>query len=78
MTMPKVAKTAQVQQPRARKTREGYRYIQLLVPDTRRPEFVEECKRQWELIADADEAGEDAELLQFLDDALASTEGWTA
>ena len=76
MAMPKATKTGQVQQPRARKTREGYRYVQLLVPDTRRPEFVAECKRQWELIAKADEA--DTELMQFLEDAAASIEGWTA
>lgn len=78
MAMSKAARVFQVQQFRDQKKREGYRFIQLMVPDTRRPEFIAECKRQWDLIADADEAGEDAELLQFLDDALASTEGWTA
>ena len=54
----------------------GLRPVQIWVPDTRRPGFAAECSRQARLAAQADRA--DPELLQFLDDALASTDGWAA
>ena len=54
----------------------GLRPVQIWVPDTRRPDFAAECSRQAHLAAQADRA--DPELLQFLDDALASTDGWAA
>lgn len=52
----------------------GLRPVQLWVPDTRRPDFAEECRRQCLLVAQADNA--DAELEQFMDDALADLDGW--
>lgn len=54
----------------------GLRPVQIWAPDTRRPEFADECRRQSRLVAQADRA--DAELLGFLDEALADVAGWTA
>lgn len=53
----------------------GLRPLQIWVPDTRRPGFAEECRRQSELAAKADAA--DHDLLTLLDDALTDIEGWT-
>lgn len=46
----------------------GLRPIQIWVPDTRRPGFAEECRRQAKIVAAAD-AG-DHDLDAFLDAAL--------
>jgi hypothetical protein len=46
----------------------GLRPVQIWVPDTRRPGFAEECRRQSLLVAEADAA--DRELNAFLDAAL--------
>jgi hypothetical protein len=54
----------------------GLRPVQIWVPDTRRPDFAEECRRQSRLVAEADRS--DAAMLQFMDDALADVEGWSA
>jgi hypothetical protein len=43
--------------------------VQIWVPDTRRPGFTEECRRQSRLVAAADAA--DADLSALMDDALA-------
>lgn len=58
---------------RVRKRREalraaGLRPIQIWVPDTRRPGFVEECRRQSKLIAEGER--EDHDLADFMDGAL--------
>lgn len=45
----------------------GLRPVQIWVPDTRRPGFVDECRRQAEVVALAD-AG-DIDLAGFLDAA---------
>jgi len=47
----------------------GLRPLQIWVPDTRRPGFAEECRRQSRLAAQADAA--DADLQDFMDVALA-------
>lgn len=52
--------------------KEGMRPIQILVPDTRRPGFAEECKRQFRLI---EHDSQEKELLEFLDEA-SDREGW--
>ncbi|EAP0952208.1 antitoxin MazE-like protein, partial [Pseudomonas aeruginosa] len=44
-------------------------------PDTRRPDFAEECRRQCLLVAQADSA--DTAMQQFMDEALADVDGWT-
>lgn len=59
---------------RVRKRREalresGLRPVQIWVPDTRRPGFAEECRRQARLTAAADRA--DRDLMAFLDAAAA-------
>jgi len=52
----------------------GLRPVQIWVPDTRRPDFAEECQRQVRLTAQADAA--DADLQGFMDEALAEADGW--
>lgn len=47
----------------------GLRPVQIWVPDTRRPGFAEECRRQSRVVAAADAA--DTDLGAFLDAALA-------
>ena len=48
---------------------------QIWVPDTRRPNFAEECRRQTRLAAQADKA--DADMQHFMDEALADLDSWT-
>lgn len=52
----------------------GLRPVQIWVPDTRRPNFAEECRRQTLLAAKADSA--DQAIQQFMDEALADVDGW--
>ncbi|MFO8003913.1 antitoxin MazE family protein [Thioalkalivibrio sp.] len=54
----------------------GLRPLQIWVPDTRRPGFAEECRRQSIVIAQADL--EDEDLTTFLEGALADADDWTA
>ena len=53
----------------------GLRPVQIWVPDTRRPDFAAECRRQSRLLAQVD--GADAELDHLLDAAAADADGWT-
>ena len=66
---------ARVQKHRNALRRAGLRPVQIWVPDTQQPDFVEECRRQSRLAAQADMA--DTDLLHFMDAALADVEGWT-
>jgi len=52
----------------------GLRPVQIWVPDTRRPDFAEECQRQCRLAAQADMA--DTDMQRFMDDALLGLDGW--
>ncbi|MBU3032251.1 antitoxin MazE family protein [Paracoccus marinaquae] len=52
----------------------GLRPVQIWVPDTRRPGFSSECRRQAALIATADR--QDPGLSDFMDAALADLDGW--
>ena len=52
----------------------GLRPVQIWVPDTRRPNFAEECRRQSRLAAEADKA--DADMQHFMDEVLADLDGW--
>ena len=54
----------------------GLRPVQIWVPDTSRPDFAEECKRQSKLASRAD--SEDVEMLGFMDQALSDVDGWKA
>lgn len=53
----------------------GLRPIQIWVPDTRRPNFAEECRRQSRLAAASDAS--DVDLQRFMDEALADVDGGT-
>lgn len=63
-----------VQKRRAALRAAGLRPVQIWVPDTRRPGFAEECRRQAQLVAAAD-AG-DAELSKLMQSALADLNDW--
>ncbi|MGD0763063.1 MAG: antitoxin MazE family protein [Roseiarcus sp.] len=65
---------ARVRKRRAALRQAGLRPVQIWVPDTRRPGFAEECRRQSRLAAEADLA--DADLGEFLNAALANVDGW--
>lgn len=53
----------------------GPRPVQIGAPDTRRPSFAEECRRQSRLAATADSA--DKDMQHFMDQAAAELDGWT-
>jgi hypothetical protein len=64
--------SARVQKHRAVLRESGLRPVQIWVPDTRRPGFAEECRRQSQLLqSDAHEQ----ETTDWLD-AAADREGW--
>ncbi|MCW5732082.1 MAG: antitoxin MazE family protein [Alphaproteobacteria bacterium] len=64
---------ARVRRHRATQKAAGLRPVQLWLPDTRRPGFVEECRRQARRVARADRAERRA--LDFLDLALQDIAG---
>ena len=66
---------ARVQKHRDALRKAGLRPVQIWVPDTRRPGFAEECRRQSRLAAQADMA--DTDMQHFMDEALAEIDGWT-
>ena len=65
-----------VQKRRSALRMAGLRPVQIWVPDTRRPDFAAECKRQSNLASQADMA--DVDLLGFMDEALSDMVGWAA
>ena len=67
---------ARVQRHREALRAAGLRPVQIWVPDTRRPGFDEECRRQSLLVAQADQ--EDPTIDPSMDEALAEVDGWTA
>ena len=64
-----------VQKHRDALRKAGLRPVQLWVPDTRRPDFAAECRRQSRLVAAAD--GADRDLQDLLEASLVDVEGWT-
>ena len=52
----------------------GLRPVQIWVPDTRRPGFAAECRRQSALVAKADQL--DTELSEFMNAALTDLDEW--
>ncbi len=66
---------ARVQKHRNALRMAGLRPVQIWVPDTRRPDFADECRRQSRLVAQADDA--DLGLQKFMDEALADVDGWS-
>ncbi|NOT17984.1 MAG: antitoxin MazE family protein [Sulfuriferula sp.] len=67
---------ARVQKHRDAMRMSGLRPVQIWVPDTRRPNFAEECRRQSRLVTQADMS--DTDMQDFMDNALADVAGWTA
>ncbi len=63
-----------VAERRARLRRRGQRPVQIWVPDTRRPGFAAECRRQAALVAKADQL--DIEISDFMDAALTDLDEW--
>jgi len=66
---------ARVQKHRDALRHAGLRPVQIWVPDTRRPDFEAECRRQVRLVSQADANDRETECL--MDDALADLEDWT-
>jgi len=64
-----------VQKHRDALRRAGLRPVQIWVPDTRRPDFAEECLRQSRLVAQADQ--KDQDLHDLMDAALTDIDGWS-
>lgn len=64
---------ARVQKHRNALRMAGLRPVQIWVPDTRRPGFAEQCRRQSRLAAAADTPTQ-----RCMDEALAAVEGWVA
>jgi hypothetical protein len=64
----------QVQKHRDKLRKAGLRPVQIWVPDTRRPDFADECRRQCRIAAEADRA--DGDMEQFMDAALADLDDW--
>ena len=65
---------ARVQKHRDALRMAGLRPVQIWVPDTRRPGFAEQCRRQSRLAAMSDMV--DTDMQQFMDAALADVDGW--
>ncbi len=66
---------ARVQKHRDALRTAGLRPIQIWVPDTRRPDFAEECRRQCLLVSQAE--SDDTALQKLMDESLAEIDGWT-
>jgi hypothetical protein len=66
---------ARVQRHRDAMRMAGLRPVQIWVPDTRRPDFAQECQRQSQLVAQSDMA--DTGMQHLMDEALADVGGWT-
>ncbi|SOD42096.1 antitoxin MazE family protein [Nitrosovibrio sp. Nv4] len=64
--------SARVQKYRAGLRASGLRPVQIWVPDTRRPGFAEECRRQSRLLRDDPHELETSAWLS----AIADTDGW--
>ncbi|RWI99554.1 antitoxin MazE family protein [Mesorhizobium sp.] len=67
--------TQRVQKRREALRAAGLRPVQIWVPDTRRPGFADECRRQSRAVAAADAA--DRDLDAFMDAALADLDDET-
>jgi hypothetical protein len=75
MEMPTANVNALVQKHRDALRMAGLRPVQIWVPDTRRPNFAAECRRQSLLAAQVDR--DDTDLQRFMDEALTDVDGWT-
>ena len=66
--------TVRVREHRQRLRLAGLRPVQIWVPDTRRPDFAEECRRHSQIVAMGDK--NDTQLHAIMDEALGDVEGW--
>jgi Protein of unknown function (DUF3018) len=66
--------SVRVREHRQRLRSAGLRPVQIWVPDTRLPDFADECRRQGQIVAIGDKA--DAPLHALMDEALTDIEGW--
>ncbi len=73
--MPAITINERVQKHRANLRASGLRPVQIWVPDTRRTDFDEECRRQSLVVAEVER--KEAELDRLMDSALSNVEGWT-
>lgn len=73
--MTAVSINARVQKHRDALRMAGLRPVQIWVPDTRRPDFKAECRRQSQIVSQADLA--DTGMVHFMDAALLDLDGWT-
>ena len=62
-----------VRRYRERMKAQGFRQLNLWVPDTRSPRFAEECQRQSRLAARHDPADD---VMDWLEAAASDLEGW--
>ncbi|MEK0418832.1 MAG: hypothetical protein RI949_2838 [Pseudomonadota bacterium] len=78
--MPHTPVGTRVQRHRAALRLAGLRPVQIWVPDTRRPDFAQECAKQSARVAASETANpqESAELQALMDQACADVEGWIA
>ena len=74
--VPPTSVASRVQKRRLKLRMAGLRPVQIWVPDTRRPDFAAECRRQSLRVSQAD-AG-DVDLLNFMDTALSDIDSWAA
>ena len=74
--MTRKSSNARVQKHREALRRAGLRPVQIWVPDTRRSDFALQCRSQSRRVAAADRA--DTELSNFMEEALADVDGWSA
>lgn len=65
---------ARVNKHRAALRMAGLRPVQIWVPDTRRPNFAEECHRQSRLATEADAA--DHATQRLMEQAASELDGW--
>ena len=75
--MAAVSINARVQKHRDALRMAGLRPVQIWVPDTRRPDFAAECRRQSQIASQADMADTDMDMEHFMDATLADLDGWT-
>lgn len=74
--MPTNNVNARVNKHRAALRMAGLRPVQIWVPDTRRPNFAEECRRQ-SILATHDDSN-NAEIHRLMDQAASELDGWDA
>jgi hypothetical protein len=74
--MPSMDGNSRVRNHRQRLRDSGLRPFQIWIPDVRRENFGDECRRQSQLISLIDHKNQ--ELSMFIEEALDQIEGWEA